>query len=373
MLSAPLRRTMLPSGTKAEIKRPLPKTRRASVSVVIPCYNYGRYLPQCVRSVTDQQDVNADVLIIDDASSDDSAAIAANLAAQDSRIRTIRHATNQGHIKTYNEGLNQAAGDYAVLLSADDLLTPGCLSRAASLMDAYPSVGLTYGFPVDFASHEPPRARTIATNWIIWQGRNWLGHLCKTGRNLLRSPEAVMRTSVLHELGGYSADLPHAADLEMWMRAATVSDVGYIGGADQAYYRIHNDNMHHSDFDIILQDVSQRLRVFDKICDNYGGMLTDAAMMHSAAHRALAREALAHAISAYARGVADTQPIEDYMAFALDAWPDSSRLREWRELCRLRTIPESKLRRDPWLIAGEARRALTFSIRWRRRRWVGVD
>ncbi len=240
------------------------------VSVVVPCYNYGHYLLDCVKSVLDQQDVRVDVLIIDDASPDGSAEVASRFAAQDNRVRTICHDTNKGHIATYNEGLAQARGDYAVLLSADDLMTPGCLSRATALMEAHPSVGLTYGFSVDLTDAELPPARTDATSWIIWQGHKWLAHRCKTGQNVLRSPEAVMRTSLLHQFGGYRADLPHSGDFEMWMRAATVSDIGFIGGADQAYYRIHSNNMHHTSFDLYA-DVRERLRAFDHIFAEHSG------------------------------------------------------------------------------------------------------
>ena len=343
------------------------------VSVVIPCYNYGHYLSDCVKSVLDQPDVRVDVLIIDDASSDGSAEVVNRLATQDSRIRAICHDDNRGHIATYNEGLTQARGDYVVLLSADDLLTPGCLSRATALMEAHPSVGLAYGITVDFTGSEPPPARTAATNWIVWQGHSWFAHICKTGRNLLRSPEAVMRTTVLQQIGGYRADLPHAADFEMWMRAATVSDVGFVGGADQAYYRIHENNMHHSDFKVVLVDIAQRLRVFDAIFDERSSLLADVNLMRSAAHRALAHEALGYAISAYARGVANQEPIDDYVAFALSAWPDARRLGEWRELCRLRNMTDHRLRSDPSLIAREAVRDLRFRLRWWRRRWAGID
>ena len=157
------------------------------------------------------------------------------------------------------------------------------------------------------------------------------------------------------------------------MRAATVSDVGFVGGADQAYYRIHENNMHHSDFKIVLVDIEQRLRVFDTILTERSSMLTNANLMRSAAHRALAREALGYAISAYAHGAADQEPIDDYAAFALSAWPDARRLGEWRELQRLRSLTDRKLRRDPSLMAREAVRDLRFRLRWRRRRWVGID
>jgi len=372
MLSRLIRRVLLPSNAKAKIRRPPKEVRHyPSVSVVIPCHNYGRYLSDCVRSVLDQQHVRVDVLLIDDASSDGSAEIVSRMAAEDSRISSICRHTNQGHIATYNEGLAQATGDYTVLLSADDLLTPGCLARATSLMDTHPSVGLTYGFAVSFTGTNLPPARTAATSWTVWQGHDWLNHRCKNGRNVLRSPEAVMRTSVLRKIGYYCAHLPHAADFELWMRIATVSDVGYVGGADQAYYRIHANNMHHSQFDV-LADVSERLRSFDKIFRERSELLSDPDSMRDTAHRTLAREALGHAISAYTRGVANREPVDDYAAFALEAWPDARCLTAWRTLCKARNMSDSRTKWHPLLMMREAVRRLTYSLRWWRCRWAGV-
>ena len=120
--------------------RPVRSLRRPTVSVVVPCYNYARYLRDAVDSVLSQEGVDVDVLIVDDYSSDGSAEVASSLAAGDERVRVIVHGQNVGHIATYNEGLASVAGDYVVLLSADDMLTPGALAGATSLMEARPNV-----------------------------------------------------------------------------------------------------------------------------------------------------------------------------------------------------------------------------------------
>jgi hypothetical protein len=323
-----------------------------------------------------------DILVIDDASTDGSDQIVRGLGAQDTRIRTICHTENQGHIATYNEGLGQATGDYAALLSADDLLTPGCLARATSLMEEYPSVGLTYGFAIEFADGDLPAARTTAKSWVIWQGHDWLMQRCRAGGNALKSPEAVLRTSVLRKIGGFRTDLPHAADFELWMRAATVSDVGYVAGADQAYYRNHAHNMHRSVFDMI-DDFSQRLTCFDVVFRECSGLLKDPHSMHDTAHRALARNALNqgirdtghralahstlhHLARAYLRGAAGDESIGEYAAFALKAWPGAKQLREWRTLDRLINGSDNPPRLDPSLIKYMAARKLRSRfLEWR--------
>lgn len=134
----------------------LPAGRTPLVSVVVPCYNYGRFLPQCIGSLLAQSDVAVEVLIIDDASRDNSAELAKDLAARDPRVSVIVHDRNHGHIATYNEGLAHARGEYSVLLSADDMLPAGSLARAVALMESEASVGLVYGSPFNFSESDPP-------------------------------------------------------------------------------------------------------------------------------------------------------------------------------------------------------------------------
>lgn len=388
MLDTLMRRLALPADAKAEVVRPRGHNgRHPSVSVHVPCYNYGHYLPQCVNSALDQPDVRVDVDITDDASTDGTDQVVRRLVEQDPRIHAIFHTKNQGNVAGGNEWIPQATGDYVVFLSADDLLTPGCLSRATALMDENPSVGLTYGSPIVFTDEALPPARTNAKSWIIWQGSDWIMQACKTGHNPLKCPEIVIRTSVLHEIGGFRPELPHAGDFEMWMRAATISDVGYIVGADQGYYRIHGHNMHHK-FSV-LDDLSDRLGAFDAIFSDHPGLLKDADSMRDTAHRTIARIALneavratayraiaqstfRHVIGRYSRGVVNDDPVDNYTAFALKAWPDARKLKEWQTLEKLINERDSPPNLGPSLVARMAMRKLRTRNQLWRRRWTGV-
>ena len=128
------------------------KTR---VDVIVPCYNYGHLLEPCVRSVLSQEGVAVCVMIMDDASTDTTEQVGRRLASVDSRVEYRRHDVNRGRIATYNEALANLTGEYCLILSADDLLTPGSLMRATRLMNAHPEVGLTYGRDITF-THTPP-------------------------------------------------------------------------------------------------------------------------------------------------------------------------------------------------------------------------
>src|SRR5437868_11351838 len=127
----------------------------AKVDIVVPCYNYGSFLEACVGSILSQSVRDLRVLIIDDASVDDSLPTARRLAETDARVSVISHAQNQGHIRTFNEGIAWASADYFLLLSADDLLLPGALARATEVMDRDAEVVLTHGPSVLWYDHLP--------------------------------------------------------------------------------------------------------------------------------------------------------------------------------------------------------------------------
>ncbi|MFF5973160.1 glycosyltransferase family 2 protein [Streptomyces sp. NPDC012769] len=310
----------------------------SSVSVVIPCYKYGHFLADCVRSVLDEQPgLDVRVLIIDDASPDDSAEVAAKLAASDPRIEVRVHERNKGHIATYNEGLLEwADGDYVVLLSADDRLVPGALVRAVALLDAHPEAGFCYGRPLRFRHGGPlPAARTRSTGSVVYPGHWWLERRFREGTGCITSPEVVVRTSLQRKVGGYDPELPHAGDIEMWMRLAAHADVGYVRGADQAFYRVHGDNMSTTDFGGQLDDIRQRRAAFAAVLDKCADRLPQADRLAGLVHTRLARHALRRAYRAYDRGRTDVVPVDELVAFARECRPDAETLPEYRAL-RLR-------------------------------------
>ena len=162
-----------------------------TISVLIPCYKYGHFLEGAVASVLDDQPgVDVRVLIIDDASPDDSADVAMKIAARDPRVSVIVHRTNKGNIATFNEGLLEwADGDYCALVSADDQLTPGALGRARDSLDAHPSLGFVYGHALSFTDGEElPNARVRPRGSSMWPGRWWLERIFRQGENPITSP-----------------------------------------------------------------------------------------------------------------------------------------------------------------------------------------
>lgn len=345
--------TMVPVASGAGAR--VPSQRSLKVDVVVPCYNYARFLRACVASVLNQRGVDVRVLVIDDTSSDDTPEVVAGLAAGDARVHSRRHTVNAGHIATYNEGLlDWADGDLTVLLSADDVLAPGALARAAAVFTAHPGVGMVYGRSVYHTGDSRlPRTVSLPLGTSVWSGHDWIAGRCRAGRNVISSPEVVVRTSVQHSVGGYRSDLPHAGDLEMWLRIAAVSDIGYVRGRPAAYYRVHSDSMFRTQFADVLADLVQRQAVFERFFVEHP-QVRSAPTLLAAARRAIARDALWRACRLYDRDLVDGSLADDLLAFALDCAPEADRLPEYRALQRRRFLGPAVCSRTQLFLAPHA-------------------
>src|SRR5688500_685940 len=93
------------------------------VSVIIPCYNHGHYLPKAIESVLEQSYTPVEIIVVDDGSTDDTAVI-----AQSYPQVTYMYQSNSGLSASRNTGIRHSQGDYLVFLDADDWLYPEALA-----------------------------------------------------------------------------------------------------------------------------------------------------------------------------------------------------------------------------------------------------
>jgi glycosyltransferase involved in cell wall biosynthesis len=275
----------------------------ASIDVVIPCYNYGRFLADAVRSVSSQEGVDLRVLVIDNASNDDSLDVAHALAAQDKRIRVIAHSVNQGPTSSYNEGIDEASADYFLLLDADDLLAPGALSRAVTVLENNPNVCFAYGVEGRLdeghaAQWTAPRTQGGAS---VVSGRDFIRGLCRWPVNRIGANTVVRRTSAQKRIGHYRSSLPYTDDLEMWLRLATLGGVAGIRDV-QAVRRYHGTRMSVHYQSRQARDFVEREKAFLSFFDNEGRQLPDAALLMAQVKKGLGQLAYWSAISHLVRG-----------------------------------------------------------------------
>jgi hypothetical protein len=339
------------------------------VTVVIPSFNYARFLELAADSALGQEGVDVEVVIVDDASTDGSQQLARAFVDRDARVRLIVHEQNLGPVATFNDGLDAARGEYLIRLDADDLLTPGAAARASALAERFPNVGMVYGHPVHFSDEDPPgRYRNRATWWDVMSGSSWLELRCRLGVNCITSPEVLMRTSLLRRIGGQRA-LAHTHDMELWFRLARHADVGWLGGCDQAWHREHPDSLSARQV-TVMTDFEERAQAFRTLfTDGLGDPVADRLMLRTALN-ALANEAAARASSAYAKGRGASPETEGYLRFARSLGVDLSTLPQARALRAAQRLGRKRAPFSPYLFAHAARYRITRELgkpRWRSR------
>jgi glycosyltransferase involved in cell wall biosynthesis len=210
------------------------------VSFIVPCYNYGRYVAQAVDSLLQQTVRDLEVIVFDDASPDDTAAVLERYR-DEPRVRTVRHERNHGHIATYNEGLDMVRGRYVGVLSADDYcLTPDSVARQVEVFERHPGVGMVY---TAHAMVYPDGTSHAVRPWPVDRVRPGVEEFRDLmWGNYIQHSGTLLRADVQAALGHYDPRLPQSGDWDLWLRACLTHDAGYV--AEPVYaYRMHQSNM----------------------------------------------------------------------------------------------------------------------------------
>ncbi|HEV2720183.1 MAG TPA: glycosyltransferase family 2 protein, partial [Thermoanaerobaculia bacterium] len=129
------------------------------VSVIVPAYNYARYLDDALGSVRDQTYQRWECIVVDDGSTDDTAAVARRWAASDGRFRLVQHVINKGVSASRNRGFAESRGDFIQFLDADDRLLTETISRHVRFLEEHPQTGVVYSEAAFFRDEAPERLR----------------------------------------------------------------------------------------------------------------------------------------------------------------------------------------------------------------------
>jgi len=204
------------------------------VSVIIPAYNAMTYLPATLESLLEQTFTDFEVLVINDGSSDNTAAWVTQ--SQDRRVQLISQA-NQGMCVARNRGIALAQGEYIAFLDADDLWHPTKLAKQVRCLNEHPEVGLVYTWTASIDREGKPTGRIFASHaeGDVWQ--ELVQH------NITESGSSPMvRRCCFETVGVFDPDLPHAGDWDMCLRIAARYPFGVIK-EPLVYYRQYSNSM----------------------------------------------------------------------------------------------------------------------------------
>ena len=187
------------------------------VSVLVPNYNLGRYLPEAIESILEQDYPNFEVLISDDCSQDDSAEIIERYASNDPRIRVQIHPSNKGMVENWNWCLRQAQGEYIKFVFGDDkLASPAALTKMVQMLEN--NDGVTLAVSARFIIDENSKILRLRNNLgelQIHPGADLIIRCLEENINLIGEPSVVLFRK--RDAGrGFNGRYRQLPDLEMW-------------------------------------------------------------------------------------------------------------------------------------------------------------
>jgi len=227
------------------------------ISVVVPLYNYRRYIVENVESIVNQTYTEWEIVIVDDCSTDDPEVVLQPYLSD--RISYIRLDKNVGYGVAKNIGIRASRGEYIVVLDADDMLTPQSLEVRVVTLEksrrkwihakAYEFAGSN--LPYNFVYKRRKAIKRLEQMMKIKK----FGDLWKS----IHAQTVMVQRDVYEKVGLYEPKLRSMGDKEMWARI--INNVGLPVYSDKfvAYYRQHSKQMHRS------KAKMEKLKKYEKI------------------------------------------------------------------------------------------------------------
>lgn len=200
------------------------------ITIVLPTWNGARYLDASIRSCVEQTFTDWELILVDDASTDETPRIVADWAGRDARIRPVRNDVNRKLPGALNVGFSYARGAYYTWTSDDNMYRPHALMRMYEIVREHPDVDLLY------------------TDYEAWDEHTGASERVKVGeRELLLEYNCfgacfLFRREVFEALGGYAEDLFLAEDYDFWLRASVAHTLKPLH-EDLYRYRRHDRSL----------------------------------------------------------------------------------------------------------------------------------
>ncbi|HUS49028.1 MAG TPA: glycosyltransferase [Candidatus Paceibacterota bacterium] len=207
------------------------------VSVIVTLYNYENFISYCIKSILNQNYPNFEIIVVDDASSDNSYEIAKKYESKN--VKVVKFKKNMGYSAAKNEGIRLSRGEYIVMLDADDMLTKKSIStRMKAMVDN----------DVDF----------IHANAIVVSGEMSLKSCyrirdpkleCFSTPYHIHAQTVLLKKQIYRDFGLYDEKLRSRSDREMWWRLFGQSEEDEVKvkriyiDKSVVYYRYHRKMM----------------------------------------------------------------------------------------------------------------------------------
>ncbi|TXG96208.1 MAG: glycosyltransferase family 2 protein [Rhodocyclaceae bacterium] len=233
------------------------------LSVLMPTYNYGRFIGEAIDSVLRQDFSDYELLVSDDCSTDDTMGRLESIAGVDGRIRVHKHSKNQGMVANWNWCLREARGKYVLFLFADDYLRfPGALATLMEPLMRDPTLAMCASARMLVTEAGVPQiqARDLEREGR-YSGDSVISRCLAEVCNLVGEPSAVIMRRDL-ALRGFDPGYRQLVDLEMWFYLARQGGVYFVNRPLVAFRRHGSQQTA-----VNSRDVSTRMEIYRLLAD----------------------------------------------------------------------------------------------------------
>lgn len=219
------------------------------ISIIIPSFNQAGTIKQTIESILSQKNVQAEVIVIDGVSTDNTRQI---LQSYGTQIRWLSEKDN-GQTNAINKGISLATGDIIAYLNSDDYYLPGTLNRVINYFNQHPESDWVSGYcQIVNLDGTPIRS------WITRYKNTWLNRysfLTLQITNYISQPATFWRRSLHDKIGLFDEKLEYVMDYDFWLRAGKIGRLGLIRQPLTAF-RIYPHSKSGSRFhDLFIEDL----------------------------------------------------------------------------------------------------------------------
>ncbi|QFR34841.1 glycosyltransferase [Ancylobacter sp. TS-1] len=262
------------------------------VSVVMPSYRHAAYIAEAIRSVLDQSVRDIELIVVDDASPDESNEVIARF--DDPRLIHVRLAANVGGSEALNTGLRRARAPLIALCNSDDAWEPGKLQRQLDILERSPDIAAVFTNVAWVDTSGKPLGPMTGLDLDHFAQENrprhaWLKRLVEDG-NCLCHPSILIRREVYAACGYYDSYLRQLPDYDMWLRLLQRHQI-HVLPERLVRFRVHPNNTSSGRWrDVRRRDARETLfilrRFFEEITEaNFAGAFLGRADAPGAAAR----------------------------------------------------------------------------------------
>ncbi len=250
------------------------------VSVVMPAYNADRYIGQAVESVLGQAEPDLELVVVDDGSADQTAAVVRDAAAVDPRVRLVQQPNSGKPAIARNRGIRESRGEIISFLDADDLWHPEKLRCGLRFLDEQPGIDLVFHDvefmdergslsgrrclgSTDFAHQVLTSSRPLADGMFWCSEKALFFFICSKITTIFPSAAMIRRDRLFREPVFFAEDVVAGEDVDLWFRIIKTGGIGFIDKALSGY-RIHTQSVTHRPGRNIVEPVLAHVRNYER-------------------------------------------------------------------------------------------------------------